>query len=236
MHKSIWIFSLLLTTVGLITFSDCKKDDKPPVNEGVWDIDKDGVPVFVNVNYINLSQIEKISKFRSGIGHDYSDFTEHCRSMKHYFKPFDSVRWDSVKVYVPVSGTVTRFENEGMGMKIEIESAVHPAFRFQIFHFNPVKSFSIGDVVQEGTLLGHHYGTATYSDISVIVNDPTRQGRMVSYFDVMTDAVFTKYQQRGVATRSQMIISKTLRDANPLTCMGDQFQGTDALEGWLVLK
>jgi hypothetical protein len=74
------------------------------------------------------------------------------------------------------------------------------------------------------------------SDISVIVNDPTRQGRMVSFFDVITDAVFNLYQNRGVANRNDMIIPKAVRDANPLTCSGDTFVSSDTLENWVTLN
>jgi hypothetical protein len=74
------------------------------------------------------------------------------------------------------------------------------------------------------------------SDISVIVNNPTRQGRMVSYFDVITNEIFAQYQNLGVNNRSEMFISKTLRDANPLTCSGDTFITTDTIENWVYLK
>ena len=40
-----------------------------------------------------LDKIDKISKFRSGIGHDYWDDFENCRSMKHYFFPYDTLDW-----------------------------------------------------------------------------------------------------------------------------------------------
>lgn len=85
-------------------------------------------------------------------------------------------------------------------------------------------------------LLGTHIGSQTMSDIAVIVNDPTHQGRMVSYFDVITDAVFNEYINRGVAKREDMIISKATRDARPLTCNGDTFTSSDSLENWVVLK
>ncbi|MDP1726189.1 MAG: hypothetical protein Q8M15_13105, partial [Bacteroidota bacterium] len=62
------------------------------------------------------------------------------------------------------------------------------------------------------------------------------QGRMVSYFDVITDGVFNDYFNRGVQTRADLIISKAKRDANPLTCNGDTFIGTDTLVNWVVLN
>lgn len=40
---------------------------------------------FITTDYIELDKIDRVSKFRSGIGHDYRDDAESCRSMKHYF-------------------------------------------------------------------------------------------------------------------------------------------------------
>jgi len=228
---------LLILLPFIFRLTACHKDsENQPGNSDIWDIDKDGIPKFVGTNYIELDKIYRISKFRSSVGHDYSDFTEHCRSMKHYFEPKSTVDWTTVKIYSPVSGKITRVEQEWAGTKIEIASHEYPAFRFSIFHINTSKQYNLDDQVTAGELLGTHIGSQTMSDISVIVNDPTRQGRMVSYFDVITDQVFTLYQSKGVGSRADMIISKTLRDANPLTCSGDTFISSDTLENWVVLK
>ena len=87
-----------------------------------------------------------------------------------------------------------------------------------------------------GDLLGNHIGSETYSDISVIVNDPTKQGQMVSWFAVMTDSLFSQYSAHEINSREAMIISKETRDANPLSCNGDTFVSSDTLENWVVLK
>ena len=63
----------------------------------------DEFPKFVKVNYIELDKIARISKFRSGAGHDYSDDFESCCSMKHYYAPYDSLVWNDIKIYSPVS-------------------------------------------------------------------------------------------------------------------------------------
>ncbi|MCX6330995.1 MAG: hypothetical protein NTZ85_15950, partial [Bacteroidia bacterium] len=111
-----------------------------------------------------------------------------------------------------------------------------PAFRFQIFHINLAASRTVSELIQAGEYLGTHIGSSTYSDISVLVNDPTKQGRMVSFFEVITDKVFSEYQNRGIGSRSDLIISKELRDANPLTCSGDTFISADPLECWVTLN
>jgi hypothetical protein len=238
--KKIMLISEILVLIlipFMLRMTACHKDsDNSPSTTDVWDIDKDGIPKFVSTNYIELDKIYRISKFRSSEGHDYSDAFEHCRSMKHYFEPKSSLDWSTVKIYSPVTGKITRAEQEWAGIKVEIVSDDYPAFRFSIFHINTAKQYKIDDQVTAGEQLGTHIGSQTMSDISVIVNDPTRQGRMVSYFDVINDAVFMQYQSRGVTQRDNMIISKTIRDANPLTCSGDTFISSDALENWIVLN
>lgn len=228
--------ALILITFSSLSFS-CKKDsgDNSSGND-IWDIDAKGIPKFISTNYIELSKIGRISKFRSSVGHDYSDAFEHCRSMKHYFEPKAGIDWSTVKIYCPVTGKVTRVEPEWAGTKVEIVSDSLPAFRFSIFHINLSSNLLVGDQVTRGQLLGLHIGSQTMSDISVIVNDPTRQGRMVSYFSVLTDGVFNEYIARGASTRDDFIISKATRDANPLQCNGDVFISSDTLVNWVELN
>ena len=214
-----------------------KHDDYHYTNNDIWDIDKDGIPKFINTNYIELPKIYRISKYRSSVGHDYSDSYEHCRSMKHYFEPKSNIDWTTVKIYSPVSGIITRVEPESIrGYEIEIASDAYPAFRISIFHINLQGTRNVNDKISAGELLGTHTGSQTYSDISVIVNDPARQGRMVSYFDVITDQVFSEFSTYGIISRAVMIIPKSERDANPLTCSGDTFTSSDPLESWVILN
>ena len=234
MKKQIVCFIFLVT--GLLFLTSCPdKEEEQPVTD-IWDIDIQGIPQFIHSDYIELDKIQRISRFRSSAGHDYSDAFEHCRSMKHYFEPRADVDWTQVKIYSPVTGILTRVEQEWAGTKLEIASDSLPAFRFSIFHMSPASPFSLGQKVTEGQYLGTHIGSSTYSDISVIVNDPTKQGRMVSWFDVMTNALFKRYETRGISSRTLMIISKEERDAYPLECNGDAFISDDSLESWVVLK
>ena len=122
------------------------------------------------------------------------------------------------------------------GTKIEIASDDYPAFRFTIFHINSTVQRNVDDKVVSGEQLGTHIGSQTMSDISVIINDLTLQGRMISYFEVITNALFNEYSNRGVNAREDMIIPKTTRDMNPLFCSGDTFIATDSLENWVILN
>jgi hypothetical protein len=232
------IVKLAILLVLLLLLIPCckKKAQGESEDNSIWDIDKKGIPKFVEVNYIELSQIGRISKFRSSVGHDYSDAFEHCRSMKHYFEPLSTTDWSSIKIFAPISGVITRVENEWAGTKIEIASAIYPAFRISIFHVKLNLALKVGDQVEKSAFLGTHIGSQTMSDISVIVNDPSRQGRMVSFFEVLTDQVFSEFYARGIDNRASMIIPKNMRDANPLNCNGDVFINTDTLVNWVQLK
>lgn len=210
-------------------------DETPPGENDVWDIDVDGIPAFVEDDFIEVEKIQRISRFRSGEGHDYSDAFESCRSMKHYFVPKANLDWSTVVIRSPVEGKITRAEQEWAGTKYEIQSHDHPAFRFVIFHVAPSALLVPGERVAAGQVLGQHIGQQTYSDVAVIVNDPTHQGRMVSYFETATDAVFATYAQRGVESRQALIITRAERDAGPLTCSGDTFADGGSLPNWVEL-
>ena len=50
--------------------------------------------------------------------------------------------------------------------------------------------------------------------------------QLVSYFDVMTDHLFSDYQARGLQSRGDAIISAADRDNDPLNCDGEEFSLT----------
>ena len=232
----IWLKIFFLTFSFMLIYNCTKDDNKPVENKDIWDIDKDGIPKFVETNYIELDKIYRISRFRSSVGHDYSDAFEDCRSMKHYFEPKSDLDWSTIKIFCPVNGKITRIDEEWAGTKFEIVSDDYPAFRFQIFHINKSKDYKIDDSVKSGEQLGTHIGNQTMSDIAVLVNDPTKQGIMISYFETITDDIFEIYANKGILSREQLIISKEERDANPLTCDGEMFISQDILENWIILQ
>ncbi len=77
----------------------------------------------------------RVSRFRSGAGHDYSDSAENCRSMKHYFEFHDGA-WDSVDVVAPLNGTIRAVREEWAGTQLEIEALVAPGLNVVIFHID----------------------------------------------------------------------------------------------------
>jgi len=228
----------VIIVIGAIlsALTQCSQKEKIIGPSDDWDIAKNGIPKFVRVNYIELDSMARISKFRSSVGHDYSDAFEQCRSLKHYFEPKANVNWAAIRIFSPVTGTVTRVTQEWAGTRLEIVSKDYPAFRFVIFHINMPTIPNINDPVAAGQLLGTHIGSQTYSDIAVLVNEPTHQGMLISYFDLITDSLFSTYSLRGVTGREDLIIPKSNRDASPLMCSGDTFTSVDTLQSWFVLN
>jgi len=230
--------SLLMAGVLLALLSGCGGGGGSN-SSATYDVDALGVPKFVSTNYIELTQkdggdyiINKISRFRSSDGHDFSSFLDHvetCRSMKHYFKTPNL----STKIYSPVDGVITRIQEEEYpplegGTQIDIRSDSHPAFKFTIFHIKEDNPFTLGQKVAEGERLGTHASLGTVSDIAVYVNTPTGY-RLVSYFETLTSTALTPFTDRYPGFLADVIITEADRNDNPLTCSGDAFIGLDLL-------
>jgi len=201
-----------------------------------YDIDIHGIPKFVNHDFIELSKVKRISRFRSGAGHSYTDSYEKCRSMKHYFSLTEMSGLpvtDSSNVYSPVKGSIIKVlnENSGNGVQLWIQPENYKAFTLAIFHIVTTENFSVGTKVTEGAFLGKTVST----DIAVMVNQALGY-RNISYFEVMTDALFTTYQNRGVVSIEDMIISKETRDANPCQCDGESFLTSETESDWKILN
>jgi len=206
-----------------------------------YDVAHLGVPKFVNTIYLDLSQIDpatgaplvnKVSTFRSSVGHDYSDSFETCRSMKHYFVGPNS----ATRIYAPVAGTVIRADTSGSESQITIQADAQPAFWFTIFHPVLVRTFAAGEHVTDGQYLGTHVSGGEDSDIAVLVNPGQGsaangiQGQLVSYFDTLTDSAFAPFRLRGLSSPSDVILTRAQRDASPLSCVsGGLFQSSDPL-------
>jgi hypothetical protein len=223
-------------------------------NKGVcssYDIESKGIPQFIENDFTQLSKIEKISKFRSGFGHSYTDDFETCRSMKHYYNPFVNYRLNNtVEIYSPVDGTLVSVVSDGHGQsiglnnkQIQIRSDEQPAFTIVLFHCDLISSaIETGKRVQAGDLLGYarlYYDDlneyATSFDIAVSVNTPSGM-RLIPYFSCMSDAGFNPYLTRGVSSRQDFVISPEERDADPLQCNGETFLHEGNLENWVTLN
>lgn len=207
-----------------------------------WDVKTRGIPRFVDTEYIELARIRMITRFRSGIGHDYSDDFETCRTMKHYYLPAGGSPgqahpqpWSGIVIRSPIRGTVSRIFEEWAGAQVWIRSATYPAISVAITHVALDRPLSVGDDVAEAQQLGHHIGDQTMSDLAVGIATP-EGWRLVSYFEVMTDRLFERYRARGVSTRETMLISREARDGDPLTCEQGLYVNGGHLENWVALN
>jgi hypothetical protein len=213
-------------------------------NNNYFDLPADSAPRFVNVSYIDLNKITRISRFRSGIGHDYSDDFEFCRSMKHYFDP-GIYQNDTIRIYSPVKGKVVRMFSEWAGNQIQIQSTDYPAFTFILFHVNSFPFVLENADLEPGQLIGYHIGNMTMSDIAVKVNssvngpkaDSVSQSgqRLFSIFQLMSDSLFQIFQMKGIPSRNDMLISEAERNNDPLDCNGEVFHNEGTLQNWIVL-
>lgn len=196
-----------------------------------------GLEKFIQADFIDLSKIYSISKFRSGAGHDFSQRGESCRSMKHYFAPQWSPDGEKLRetnggmpprpdgsendiaIYSPVDGEITGIQKEKspIGEQIYIKPNSSPSSVVRLFHVYLDDGYAKGKKVKAGEKIGD-IGQYSTTDIAV----KTANG-FVSYFDVMPDDLFAKYLERGVTNREELIFSKDYRDANPLECNGENF-------------
>lgn len=221
---SILIFSLFL--LGAVAWN---------VLDPSSDIDPDNPPQFIQADFIDLDKIYSVSKFRSGSGHDFSMGSgETCRSMKHYFNvqfseegnklrqqnnglppPPDGV--NDIPIYSPVDGKVVQIRNEQIGSQVYIQPDSYPSVRVRLFHIYLFDEIGRGTRLAAGEQIGV-IGQYQNTDIAI-----TQGNKYLSYFKVLPDGIFAKYQARGAKNRDEFIISKEYRDANPLECNGEWF-------------
>jgi hypothetical protein len=231
------LFALLLifsTSIGFYACSD-SEDDPTPKKE-----DSEIVSKIVSNNYIELDKIEKISRFRSGEGHDYSDSNEKCRSMKHYFKPKEGIDASEIQIFSPIDGEIAfAFEEEVGGTQIYIRATnINKDLYFVIFHVNLKEGITEGTKVSAGENIGNHIGNQTWSDIAVCFGTE-ENNTLYSYFDFLTDDLFAQYKARGVESRGALIITKDERDADPLRLVSEdseEFVNSGTIENWVKLN
>jgi hypothetical protein len=205
------------------------------VGSNVYDPSVQGPARALSANYIDLSKIGRISRFRSTIGHSYGP--EPCRSMKHYFEPRLSVDWTSVDIYAPATGTIWTVASDGWGYRVMLRPLDLAAIDVALFHVNVNPGIVRGTWVEAGQPIGRHATRSTMSDIAVTVGSYDT-GTFLSYFEVMSDSVFAEYRARGVPSREAAIITRAERDADPIPCEPGERQFTvhGTLPDWLDLN
>lgn len=208
-------------------------------------VDRNNVPKFIQTDFVDLSRIYSISKFRSAEGHDFSGGGETCRSMKHYFTPqYDATSTKDSKglppppdgvtdisIFSPVDGTITQVSSERtpVGNQVYIVPDKAPQFTIRLFHVWVNKDVHGGfgpfgwggSHVKAGQKIGV-IGKSQGTDVAVQIGNMPWDENFVSYFSVMPDSVFASYQTRGVKSPDELIITKEYRDAHPVPCNQDQ--------------
>jgi hypothetical protein len=206
-----------------------------------YDVESSGIPLIVNSDCIELTKMERVSKFRSGHGFDYSDDFESCRSMKHSYALKPGENPDACSIFAPFSGTVIGYleDREGTtlwkGTTIGIQPDSHEAFWVLLFHVNLDSPLEVGDHVEAGQFLGKPKKEDGGTTVAVWVHTPDGD-KLLSYFHVISDSLLARYQLRGVDSREAAIISKAERDADPLTCQGEEIVDTGNLGHWFILN
>jgi len=206
-----------------------------------YHLDLSAIPALITHHCLDPRQQQRVSRFRSAHGLDYSDDFESCRSMKHSFDLLAGIDPQDRRILAPFDATVIgRLEDwEGntrwKGTTIGLQCEASPAFWVLIFHVNLDEDLQVGDRISGGEQLGRPQKADGGTTIAVWVHTPAGD-RLLSYFSVLTDARFADYQLRGMNSRGSAIISRARRDADPLTCDGEEFTGTGSLPDWYCFQ
>ena len=196
------------------------------------------IPQFVDNDWIDLDYIANISKFHSTIGHSYPD-ENNPTSDKHYFNPISVYgnTNNTIKVYSPARTKVVKIEWEHhqlsdgtlRGRQIHLQSLDHPSITFIYFHINiDPTGISIGQELVSSQWLGYcDCREGCNTDIAIL-----RADNAISWFQVITNTLFSTYHTRGISNQSMMI--KTAAEISNSASLGYDFTNSDPSD-WVDL-
>lgn len=261
-----WVGGIILAVLFLIFGPAIIKDfqskssnrkEKPKITtseqdlqiDEMEDIDPDNPPQFIQADFVELDKVYSVSKFRSGVGHDYSTQSpETCRSMKHYFSSIDPNQPNykskkdpndvsvyppptldnDVKIFSPVDGTLefVDFDQIAFNHELSIILDAHPNIRIRLQHVQTAPGVKEGKV-KAGQLVGLVLANQSFDlAIEALLMNRAKAGGpktgYISYFAAMPDIIFEKYQARGIKNREEFIITREYRDAHPYGCHGKE--------------
>ena len=226
----------------------------PQGNKNIPFIDPVNPPKIATSNFIDLDSVIKITKLRSAYGHDYTfgdeehdpDFNS-CRSMKHYFDSYtysqkttqaygDYDTKGNMRYYSPVAGELRDImTNEFMLGQTEYQFTIISDeisnMNFSFMHVDLLEDLRKGASVEAGQHIG--YVGRPYGQAEIVTWLMLGDGKVkyISFFDVMSDEIFSEYEDRGVGSRAQMTISREEREANPISCHPDNGGGKFIADG-----
>ena len=151
---------------------------------------------------------------------------------------------DTLELHAPFDGTIYRVTSGGHetgyeNKEVWIQSDVSPDIFAIVFHVNLLDLFpdywndypaaywphhGPDDTdyerltVSSGEVIGYADLRGTISDIAILKKVSSTEYHYLSYFDdaVMTEQAFAPYQQYGLNSRGDVIVSREFRNANPL--------------------
>lgn len=194
-------------------------------------------------NFIDLSQVDSVSRYRSCHGHQTVDqwSDEPVSNMQHYMPLLADVEPDRVKIYAPFDGYVLgdapyTMPDEGVTMvpKSGVPWWPFNQWRFAMNHTHVLPQFQDPPIhfVTAGTHVGYvnaverngkrNNGTQVRVGVTAIPpmikngnGEPYK--RLDSVFRYMSDDVFAEYQAAfpGVKSREDFIFTKEWRQAHP---------------------
>ncbi len=226
----------------------------PQGNKNIPFIDPVNPPKIATSNFIDLDSVIKITKLRSAYGHDYTfgdeehdpDFNS-CRSMKHYFDSYtyaqkttqafgDYDTKGNMRYYSPVAGELRDImTNEFMLGQNEYQFTIISDeisnMNFSFMHVDLLEDLRKGASVEAGQHIG--YVGRPYGQAEIVTWLILGDGKVkyISFFDVISDKIFSEYEDRGVVSRAQMTIPREERESNPISCHPDNGGGKFIAEG-----
>lgn len=199
----------------------------------------------ITKNFIDLSQVDSMSKYRSCHGHQTVDqwSDEPVSNMQHYLPLLESVQPDEVKIYAPFDGYILgdapfTLVDEGVTMTATSGIPWWPfnQWRLAMNHTHVLPQFQDPPIhfVKAGTHVGYvnalersgERNTGTQVRVGVTAIPPmVKNGngepykKLDSVFHYMSDDVFAEYQAAfpGVNSREDFIFTREWRQAHPCT-------------------
>ncbi len=208
-----------------------------PAQEATQQPESKSSDKFIVANPIDLSQIARISKFRSCIGHDYSGLNadgekETLRSMKHYIEPNSQLLGseNKIKIFAPFDGKVFELEESPPGNRISFSADISSKWKFIFFHVNPLPEIKSGSKVKAGQLIGYVDKLSEHNFDFALKQFNWGKQVFDSPFLHMSSSLLDEYAAKGI-TLENIITPKTERDNNPCPVSGTS-NGDARFEGY----
>lgn len=219
-------------------------------------------PPLIVDNFVDLNKIEKISRYRSCVGHTTvpQDKSEMKRSMKHYFwvKP-EFVGTNAVTIFAPYEGYVSDVRSDPKE-NLEGEIWIVPkralpmlppfgVWQFSVQHIIVRNDLRRGSEVKAGDIIGYaaipSEDRASFDIVyakqalipKMIDNWRSPFSDLDSVFNHMSENVFVQYQGKEISSKEDLIISKEKRNENPCKYLerGPYFSNQDDPSNWVII-